>query len=149
MQLVQIAGCLGADAKKRTTKLGTCVVNLKVAVHIFKKPKLNKYKKVTIWWEVSVWSDRWGDRFDKMMDYLKKGSLIIAIGDMREPETYKPKHGGVDIFLSLAANELRVSPSKAMQAEGVKDEYIDFSSTLNPPFKKIERKLTLAGATSA
>jgi len=104
MQLVQIAGFLGADPKERTTATGKRVVKLRVAVHTFKHNK-----DETVWWSVSLWGDRWGDRFDKIINYLKKGSPVIAIGDMGKPETYTTDDGCLRIELSLTANIIRPS----------------------------------------
>lgn len=130
MNFTQVAGHLGADPEERFTPSGQKVTTLRVATHSRKGGK-----DQTIWWKVTVW----GDRFDKMMPYLKKGSPIMAMGEMNKPEIYTNKEGQPQISLELTANDLRFSPfgrgekssSDGMQSEGSKQPAQQTSTSSN------------------
>lgn len=101
MILVQIAGYLGADAEERFTATGKRVVALRVATRV-----RHGGHDETVWWRVNIW----GDRFDKMIPYLKKGSGIIVVGEMGKPETYVSKDGVTQVSLTLSAEIVKFSP---------------------------------------
>lgn len=101
MIIVQIAGRLGKDPESRFTPSGLKVTNLTVATNVRKAGK-----DETVWWRVTVW----GDRFDKMMPYLKKGSAVIAIGEMSKPDIWTDKEGRPQVSCELTADIIRFSP---------------------------------------
>lgn len=101
MQQITIAGHLGADPEVRFTSTGEKVTVLRVAVRTRKKGK-----DETTWWRVSVW----GDQFDKMMTYLKKGSGVIIFGEMLIPEIFMDRSGQPQISLNIKAYNLLFSP---------------------------------------
>jgi single-strand DNA-binding protein len=101
MIIIEIAGHLGADPETRFTPNGQKVTTLRVATSTRKSGK-----DETVWWRVTTW----GDRFDKMMPYLKKGSAIIVIGEMGKPEIYTDKEGRPQVSLELTAEIVRFSP---------------------------------------
>lgn len=109
MNLIHIAGNLGADAEERFTSGGKKVVTLRVATKV-----RHGKEDVTVWWRVSVW----GDKFDKMLPYLKKGAGLIIIGDMGKPETYVDKEGKTQIALSMTAEMIKFSPFGKPKSEG-------------------------------
>src|ERR1700733_13502746 len=101
MIIVEIAGFLGADPEERFTANGKRVISLRVATHVRQSGQ-----DETVWWRVNIW----GDRFDKMLPYLKKGSAVIILGEMAKPETYTGKDGSVQVSLTLTAEMLKFSP---------------------------------------
>ncbi len=101
MNYTMIAGHLGADPEVRFTSSGKKVTTLRVAARCRRGGK-----DKTIWWRVSVW----GEEFDKMMAYLKKGSPIFVIGEMNEPEIFTNRDGKPQISMSLTAVDLSFSP---------------------------------------
>lgn len=101
MNLVEIAGFLGADAEERFTATGKRVISLRVAAKVRQNGK-----DETIWWKVNIW----GDRYDKMLPYLKKGSSVIIIGEMNKPEMYTAKDGSSQISMSMTAEIIKFSP---------------------------------------
>ena len=107
MIVLQIMGNLGADPEVRFTATGQKVTSLRVACNSKKSGK-----EETIWWRVSVW----GDRFDKMITYLKKGSMIIAVGSMSKPEIYT-KDGTPQISLNMTAEMLLFPPLPKQSSE--------------------------------
>lgn len=114
MIIVEIAGFLGADPEERFTATGKRVVSLRVATRVRQGGR-----DETVWWRVSIW----GDRFDKMIPFLKKGSSVIIIGEMGKPETYVGKDGATQISLNLTAEILKFSPfGKPDSASGKGDQ---------------------------
>lgn len=101
MNILQIAGHLGADPETRFTASGQKVTTLRVATNIRKGGKDD-----TVWWRVTIW----GDRFDKLLPYLKKGSAIIVVGEMGKPEIYTDKEGRPQVSLEITAEIIRFSP---------------------------------------
>lgn len=101
MFIVQIAGNLGKDPETRFTANGQKVTSFNIAVNQRKGKE-----DVTIWVRVTVW----GDRFDKMLSFMKKGSSIIVIGRMNPPSSYVDKEGRTQMSLEVTAEMLEFSP---------------------------------------
>jgi single-strand DNA-binding protein len=101
MNKVFIAGHLGGDPDSRFTPSGQKVTSFSVATNVREGKE-----DVTIWWRVSVW----GDRFDKMLTFFKKGSSIIVHGSIRPPRSYVDKEGRTQISLEITADSLEFSP---------------------------------------
>jgi single-strand DNA-binding protein len=101
MNQTTIAGHLGADPEVRFTSSGKKVTTLRVAARARKGSK-----DETIWWKVTVW----GEQFDKMIPYFKKGSPIIAVGEMNVPEIFTDRDGRPQVSMSLTAHSLQFSP---------------------------------------
>lgn len=98
MNYTIIAGHLGADPEVRFTSSGQKVTTLRVACRA--------RKDKTIWWKVTLW----GDQFDKMIQFFKKGSPIIVMGELMEPEIFKDRDGNPQISLQITANNIAFSP---------------------------------------
>ena len=98
MNFVHIAGHLGADPETRFTQGGQKVTTLRVAT--------KNRKGATTWWRVSAW----GDQFDKMIVYLKKGSPVMAFGEMKPPEIFTDRDGKPQVSMELTASYLSFSP---------------------------------------
>jgi single-strand DNA-binding protein len=101
MNLIHIAGHLGADPEVRFTASGQKVTTLRVAARVRKGGQ-----EETIWWRVTVW----GEQFDKMMPYLKKGSAILIVAEMHKPEIFKDREGNPQISMNATAVHLMFSP---------------------------------------
>jgi single-strand DNA-binding protein len=101
MNFIQIMGHLGADPETRFTPGGQKVTNMRVAVTVRKGGK-----DETVWYKIVIW----GDRFDKMMPYFKKGSAIIVFGELGKPEIYQDREGRPQISLEVTAEFIRFSP---------------------------------------
>jgi single-strand DNA-binding protein len=102
MIIIEIAGHLGAEPETRFTASGQKVTNLRVAVNVRKGGK-----DETIWWRVTMW----GDRFDKLLPHLKKGSGVIIVGEMiQKPEIYNDRENRPQVSLEMTAEIVRFSP---------------------------------------
>jgi single-strand DNA-binding protein len=122
--IVIIAGHLGKDPETRFTPSGQKVTTFNVATN-HRKGK----EDVTIWVRITVW----GDRFDKLLSYLKKGSSVVVTGRMNPPSSYTDKEGRTQISLEVTAEMIEFSPfgrtdrqgeeqSQQVQASGQYDE---------------------------
>ena len=112
MFIVHIAGHLGKDPETRFTPSGQKVTTFNMAVNQRKGKE-----DVTIWVRVTIW----GDRFDKMLSYLKKGSAVIVTGRMNPPTSYTDKEGRTQISLDITAEMIEFSPfgkSDRMDGQG-------------------------------
>lgn len=101
MIIVQIAGRLGKDAETRFTPSGQKVTTMTIATNVRKGGK-----EETVWWRVTIW----GDRFDKLMPYFKKGTGLIVVGEMGKPEIWTDKEGRPQVSLEITAEIIRFSP---------------------------------------
>jgi single-strand DNA-binding protein len=101
MNYTTIMGHLGADPEVRFTSSGQKVTTFRVATN-----QRRSGKEDTTWWRVTVW----GEQFDRMMPYLKKGSSIIVMGEMSKPEIYTDREGRPQISLNVTASHISFSP---------------------------------------
>lgn len=101
MNQTTIAGHLGADPEVRFTSSGQKVTTLRVAARARRSGK-----DETIWWKVTIW----GEQFDKMIPYLKKGSPVIVVGEMNKPEIFTDREGRPQVSMSITASDLLFSP---------------------------------------
>jgi len=101
MITVMIAGHLGVDPEQRVTPSGLKVWNLRVATNVRKGGE-----DKTVWWKVTIWGDRW----DKVLGFLKKGSAIIIHGRMNPPEIYTDRNGNQQVSLEVVAEMVNLSP---------------------------------------
>lgn len=103
MNFIHIAGNLGADPEVRFTTTGKKVTNMKVAT---RSRRGKAGEEITIWWRVTVW----GDQFDKMISFLKKGSGVMVYGDVHKPEIFTDREGKPQVSLDITAVHLEFSP---------------------------------------
>lgn len=101
MNQVTVAGHLGSDPEVRFTPSGQKVTTFRLGARARKSNK-----DETIWWRITIW----GDQFDKMMPYIKKGGALIVFGDLSKPETYQDKEGKTQVSLNITATNLVFSP---------------------------------------
>lgn len=131
MNQATIAGHLGSDPEVKFTPSGRKVTTLRVAARTRKGGK-----DETIWWRVTIW----GEQFDKMMTYFKKGSPIIVQGEM-DLEIFTNREGKSQLSAGITAHNIMFSPfgrtDQAEQTTGapLKEENIHAKPLLsNEPF---------------
>ena len=100
MNHTMIAGRLGADPEVRFTSGGQKVTTFRVATN-----RKKKGVEETVWYRITVW----GELFDKMISYLKKGSAVMVWGDL-SAELYTDRKGQQQISLNLTASQISFSP---------------------------------------
>ena len=110
MNFTTLAGHVGKDPETRSTPGGQKVTTFSLATNVRRGGN-----DETIWWRITVW----GDRFDKMMPYVKKGSALIVMGEIsRAPEIWTDNSGQARVSsLELTAESIKFSPFKR-QEEG-------------------------------
>ncbi len=101
MNFVHIAGHLGADPEVRFTSSGKKVTTLRVACRTRKKGQDD-----TIWWRVTIWDEN----FANMIPHLKKGSPVMASGEIQKPEIFNDREGRPQISMDMVATHLQFSP---------------------------------------
>jgi single-strand DNA-binding protein len=117
MNHAMLAGHLGDDPEVRFTSSGQKVTTLRVAARVRRGAK-----DETIWWKVTIW----GEQFDKMIPYFKKGSPIVVIGEMNKPEIFTDREGKPQVSMSLTAFSISFSPFG--RPDGAKNERNDSAS---------------------
>ena len=122
MNSIQIMGHLGADAETRFTPSGQKVTSFSIATTLRKGGK-----DETVWYKVTIW----GDRFDKMLPYFKKGSGLIVSGELKA-DIYTNREGKPQISLEVTADSVRFSPfgkgdksGDSKQQENMQGQYAD------------------------
>ena len=103
MNFIHIAGHLGADPEVRFTSSGKKVTTLKVAT---RSRRGKNGEDITIWWRVTIW----GEQFDKMVSFLKKGSSVMVYGDVHKPEIFTDREGKPQVSLDITAVHIEFSP---------------------------------------
>lgn len=101
MNFMHIAGHLGADPEVRFTSSGKKVTNLRVAVKVRKGQNDD-----TVWYRVTIW----GEQYDKMIPYLKKGSAVMVAGELHKPEIFTDRDGKPQISMEITVSFLQFSP---------------------------------------
>ncbi len=136
MNFIQIAGFLGADAEERSTTKGKRVIHLRVATKVRQGGK-----DETIWWRANIW----GDRFEKMLPYLKKGTPIVVLGELEKPTTYVDKNGVTQISLTVNAEIIRFSPFGRPEKEAGSSMGQAAGQPLQDPFSHASMGEEMAG----
>lgn len=103
MNFMHVAGHLGADPEVRFTSSGKKVTTLRVAT---RSRRAKNQADNTIWFRVTLWGEQW----DAMIAYLKKGSPVMAFGELHKPEIFNDRDGKPTIALEITATHLEFSP---------------------------------------
>lgn len=104
MNQITIAGHLGADPEVRFTSSGKKVITLRLAARVRRSSKDKEDE--TIWWRVTIW----GEQFDKMLPYFKKGTPLIVFGELSKPEIFTDREGKAQVSMNVTANQIFFSP---------------------------------------
>src|SRR5579862_8046898 len=124
MNNITIGGHLGADPETRFTSSGKKVTTLRVATRTRKANADD-----TIWWRVTIW----GEQYDKIMPYFKKGSSIIVTGDVQKPEIFTDRDGKPQISMNIVAYHIEFSPFGKSDRTGQDSSAAASSAGVTPP----------------
>jgi single-strand DNA-binding protein len=102
MNQLNIIGFLGKDPESRFTQQGQKITTFSIA----------SGKDESLFW---VRCTAFGDTHDKMISYLKKGSLIGVQGDFKKPRTYVDKSGVTQVSIEIIITNLYFLPSKSVE----------------------------------
>jgi single-strand DNA-binding protein len=78
-------------------------------------------KDETIWWKVTIW----GEQFDKIIPYFKKGSPIIVVGELNKPEIFTDREGRPQVSMSITALNIMFSPFGRPDNQGSSGEHAE------------------------
>lgn len=107
MNFIQIAGRVGRDPETRFTPDGKKVISFSMATN-----RKRKGQEETVWYRVTIW----GEQFDNMMPYIKKGSALTVVGDL-EARLYTDKEGKTQVSLEVTARMIGFSPFGSGKSE--------------------------------
>ena len=136
MNYVQIAGRLGRDPEIRHTQDGKRVTSLSMATS-----RKRKGQDSTVWYKVTVW----GEQFEKLIGYLKKGSAVVVVGEL-EAKIYTDKGGSPQVSLEITPWNIGFSPfgkeqevsqtsPSVMQSETLQGQNKSERETRNPEWE--------------
>lgn len=129
MNTITIIGNIGQDITPRFTASGQKVTSFSVATRSKKGGE-----EITIWYRVTVW----GDRFDKMLAHLKKGSYVVVVGELGKPEIWQDKQGQNQIRLEITVSSLHFMPGN--KSEGGQSSNIKSSPSVFGDAKEVEHE---------
>lgn len=101
---------LGRDAELRTTSGGDPVASLALAYNYGRKGADNKFP--TQWLDAALW----GDRANKLVEHLTKGSQFYMQLDDLHVETYDKRDGGQGVKLVARVGQLEFTRGQAKPA---------------------------------
>lgn len=110
---ITVVGNLTADPELKTTKTGTNVLKVGVAVNRRWKNKQDEWEEQPSFFDVNAW----GELADNVAQSLTKGSRVIISGRL-EQQTWENKEGQKQSKVVLVADDIGVSLRKA-QVQGI------------------------------
>lgn len=108
MQKVILMGFVGKDPEEKFTSQGTKLTTFSLAVN----SKENK-EEVTQWYNINCWEETHAS----ILFFIKKGSLITVIGDLKNPRVYQKKDGSHSVDMSVNCHSISFLPSKKSETE--------------------------------
>lgn len=108
---VTVVGNLTADPEIKTTKTGSSVLKVGVAVNRRWKNKQDEWEEQPSFFDVNAW----GELADNVAASLFKGSRVIVTGRL-EQQTWENKEGQKQSKVVLVADDIGVSLRKAQVA---------------------------------
>lgn len=106
MNIATFTGRIGRDADARTTPSGKQVVNFSLAVD-----ERRGGEKKTLWVSCGLW----GERGQKLAQYLTKGSIVSVSGPVRV-ESYTSKSGEAASKLCCMVNDISMHGGQSQEA---------------------------------
>jgi single-strand DNA-binding protein len=110
---VTIVGNLTSDPELKTTKTGSSVLKVGVAVNRRWKNKQDEWEETVSYFDVNAW----GELADNVAASLSKGSRVIVSGRL-EQQSWENKEGQKQSKVVLVADDFGVSLRKA-QVSGI------------------------------
>lgn len=110
---VTVVGNLTAEPEIKTTKTGSSVLKVGVAVNRRWKNKQDEWEEEVSFFDVNAW----GELADNVASSLSKGSRVIVSGRL-EQQSWENKEGQKQSKVVLVADDIGVSLRKA-QVSGI------------------------------
>lgn len=125
MNNITVYGRLGRDAELKDIK-GTQVLELSVCQ--CQKKSESEAGKAPVWWKVTYWQPR----YDKILQYLKKGTAVIVSGEMTYPECYQTKTEGWTVGLKIRGSDLKFNPFGGERKDNDNDQKATNAEVIYP-----------------
>jgi len=110
-----ITGRLGRDPEERKYgNEGKSVTSMSIGC--------KNYKKVTVWYKCITFNEKQGNVW---MQWLKKGSQVLVVGELQEPKIWTNKDGVAKVDLSLVVSSMTMlgaAPAASGAASGGFDD---------------------------
>ena len=101
-QAITIVGSLGRDPEMRFLDAGDAVTNMSVAVNKSWNDANGQKQTKTTWFRVSTWRAL----AEACNEYLAKGSRVLVVGEMDEPNVWTDKEGNSRADLQITARNV-------------------------------------------
>ena len=102
-QQITLIGNLGRDPEMRYTPTGLPVTNFSVAGTRARTGQDGQRQEKTIWFRVKAWRKL----AEQASQYLTKGSRVLIVGELEDPNAYIDKEGKPRASLEVTANTIR------------------------------------------
>ena len=111
-QQITLIGNLGADPEMRYTPNGLPVTSFRMAVSRSWTGQDGQRQEKTVWFRVTAWRKL----AETASQYLTKGSKVLVVGEMEDPNAYIDKDGKPRASLEVTASTIRFLSTRAKQA---------------------------------
>lgn len=108
MNTLTLIGNCTRDPESKILDNGTKITTINLASNIYKKGD-----QVTMFFRIALF----GNAFDGMMAYVKKGSALVVTGQLQEVKTYEAKDGTWKASLDVVANYISFNPSSSKRED--------------------------------
>ena len=98
-QQITLIGNLGRDPEMRYTPTGVAVTNFSVAVSRRWVGQDGQQQEKTLWFRVNAWNKL----AETAAQYLTKGSKVLVVGELEDPNTYIDREGQPRASLEVRA----------------------------------------------
>jgi single-strand DNA-binding protein len=102
-QQITLIGNLGADPEMRYTPNGQPVTSFRMAVSRSWTGQDGQRQEKTVWFRVTAWRKL----AETASQYLTKGSKVLVVGELEDPNAYIDKEGKPRASLEVTANTIR------------------------------------------
>lgn len=100
-----ISGNIGGDIEVRTTKGGTSVCNISIAVRKAWKDKNDEWQEETAWRKITVW----GKDAENLEKFAQKGTNVTVICEDFDANAYENKEGDLKADVSFIARQIIIN----------------------------------------
>ncbi len=107
-QQITLIGNLGRDPEMRYTPTGVAVTNFSVAVSRRWVGQDGQQQEKTLWFRVNAWNKL----AETAAQYLTKGSKVLVVGEVEEPNTYIDREGQPRASLEVRALNIKFLSSR-------------------------------------
>lgn len=119
-QQATIIGRVGREPETRHTTKGDSVTSFSVATDRRWKDASGQEMAKTVWFRITCWRKL----AEVVSKYVKKGMLVLVVGELEEPKPYQKKDGSYAASLDITASSVKF----LSKVSGQDDEDVDFTA---------------------